>query len=55
MGRAVAITQPDGTVVRKEYYPAGQLKRTCGSRTYPVEYTYLPAGRQATPRAGCKP
>ena len=48
IGRAVAITQPDGTVVHKEYYPAGQLKRTYGSRTYPVEYTYDAQGRMKT-------
>ena len=48
MGRAIAITQPDGTVVHKEYYPAGQLKQTYGSRTYPVEYTYDAQGRMKT-------
>ena len=48
MGLAVAITQPDGTVVHKEHYPAGQLKKTYGSRTYPVEYTYDAQGRMKT-------
>jgi len=47
-GRAWKITQPDGAVVTNEFFPTGQLKKTFGSRTYPVEYTYDPAGRMAT-------
>jgi RHS repeat-associated protein len=48
MGRSVKITQPDGALVSKEYYLSGQLKRTYGARTYPVEYTYDTQGRMKT-------
>ena len=40
MGRQTTVTQPDGGVVNTTYWPHGQVKRTWGSRTYPVEYTY---------------
>lgn len=39
-GRQSTVTQPDGGVVTTEYYPTGQVKKTYGTRTYPVEYTY---------------
>jgi RHS repeat-associated protein len=39
-GRQSTVTQPDGGVVTTEYYPTGQVKKTYGARTYPVEYTY---------------
>jgi RHS repeat-associated protein len=42
------VTHPDGTSVLSEYYPNGLLKRTYGSRTYPVAYTYDYSGRMAT-------
>jgi RHS repeat-associated protein len=48
MGRPVKITQPDGGVVRKEYYPDGAIKASYGARTYPVEYTYDAQGRMKT-------
>jgi YD repeat-containing protein len=34
--------------VTNEYHPTGELKRTSGSRTYPVEYAYDTAGRLKT-------
>jgi RHS repeat-associated protein len=46
--RATNLVQPDGTSVTNSYFPTGQLKRTCGSRTYPVDYTYDYAGRLLT-------
>jgi RHS repeat-associated protein len=39
-GRQNTVTQPDGGVVTTEYFPTGQVKKTSGARTYPVEYTY---------------
>lgn len=47
-GRASTITQPDATTVTTTYWPAGQVKRTSGSRTYPVEYAYDTQGRVKT-------
>jgi len=37
--RARRSTQPDGTTVTNEYFVTGALKKTYGSRTYPVEDT----------------
>ena len=48
LGRAKAVTQPDGTVSYSEYWPTGLLKRAWGSRTYPVEYAYDAQGRVKT-------
>ena len=31
-----------------EFHPTGELKKTSGSRTYPVEYTHDHAGRMKT-------
>jgi RHS repeat-associated protein len=45
MGRVSSVTQPDGTVVNNEYYASGLLKRTYGSRTFPVAYNYDAQGR----------
>ncbi len=45
MGRVWKTTLPDSTSVTNEYYSTGQLKKTYGSRTYPVEYTYDAQGR----------
>lgn len=42
------VVQPDSTSVTNEYYATGSLKKTYGSRTYPVEYTYDYAGRMKT-------
>jgi RHS repeat-associated protein len=46
--RAWRTTQPDGTTVVNEFYVTGALKKTSGSRTYPVEYTYDTQGRMKT-------
>ncbi|MBI2927423.1 MAG: RHS repeat-associated core domain-containing protein [Verrucomicrobia bacterium] len=46
--QAWKITQPDGTSVTNEFFLTGLLKKTSGSRTYPVEYTYDPQGRMKT-------
>lgn len=46
-GRQVQVTLPDSTAVHMEYWPTGELKKTYGSRTYPVEYTYDSQGRMA--------
>ncbi|HWV99695.1 MAG TPA: RHS repeat-associated core domain-containing protein [Candidatus Acidoferrum sp.] len=46
--RAVQITQPDGTVVTNRYAATGLLTNNCGSRTYPVAYTYDAQGRMKT-------
>ena len=46
--RVLNVLQPDGTTVANEYFPNGLLKKTSGSRTYPVEYTYDAQGRMKT-------
>ena len=46
--RAYLVQQPDGGNVTNEFYLTGQLKKTTGARTYPVEYTYDYAGRMQT-------
>jgi RHS repeat-associated protein len=48
LGRPAVVTQPDSTTVITEYYDTGEVKKTYGSRTYPVEYTYDYAGRMKT-------
>ena len=47
MSRATNVVQPDGTTVTSEFYRNGLLKRTYGSRTYPVAYAYDYAGRMS--------
>jgi hypothetical protein len=37
-----------GASVTNEWYDTGQIKRTTGSRTYPVEFSYDYAGRKQT-------
>lgn len=46
--RAWRITHPDGATVTNEFHVTGALKKTSGSRTYPVEYTYDTQGRMKT-------
>jgi RHS repeat-associated protein len=46
--QAWKVTQPDGTSLTNEFFLTGLLKKTYGSRTYPVEYTYDPQGRMKT-------
>src|SRR6266545_3996803 len=48
MGRVWKTTLPDGTSVTNEFFTTGELRRTSGSRTYPVEYTYDGQGRMKT-------
>src|SRR6266851_2458415 len=48
MGRLWKTTLPDTTSVTNEFYPTGLLKRTYGSRTYPVGYGYDSQGRLKT-------
>ena len=40
LGRAWKTIAPDGGCVTDEFYLTGALKKTTGTRTYPVEYTY---------------
>ena len=42
------LRQSDGTSVTNTYHATGERRRTSGSRTYPVEYTYDHAGRMKT-------
>ena len=42
------VVQPDGASVTNEFYQTGLLKRTYGSRTYPVGYGYDAQGRMTT-------
>jgi RHS repeat-associated protein len=48
MLQATNVVQPDGGGVTNEFFTTGLLKKTRGSRTYPVEYTYDYAGRMKT-------
>jgi len=48
LGRVWKTTLADGTSVTNEFFVTGELKKTYGSRTYPVEYTYDYAGRMKT-------
>jgi len=45
-GRVSRTVLPDGTSVTNEYHPTGELKKTYGSRNYPVQYAYDPQGRR---------
>jgi len=47
-GRIWKTTLPDNTSMTNEYFATGLLKKTYGSRTYPVEYTYDAQGRMQT-------
>lgn len=47
-GRQNQVTEPDSTIVHTTYWPTGQVKRTWGSRTYPVEYVYDSQSRLQT-------
>ena len=48
LGRVWRTVQPDSTSVTNEFHLTGELKKTYGSRTYPVEHTYDYAGRMKT-------
>jgi len=45
MGRRVAVTRPDGGVVRAEYDPGGRCVARSGAGAVPVRYGYDEAGR----------
>ncbi len=45
MGRVWKVGLADGTSVTNEFNSAGDLRKTYGSRTYPVEYHYDAHGR----------
>ncbi|EIQ01744.1 hypothetical protein OpiT1DRAFT_00318, partial [Opitutaceae bacterium TAV1] len=47
-GWQTKVTHPDGAEAETTYYPTGQVKRTWGARTYPVEYSYDTQGRLKT-------
>ncbi len=46
--RVFRMVHPDGNSVTNEFFLTGELKKTYGSRTYPVAYTYDHAGRLKT-------
>ena len=46
--RAITSVHPDGTITSTEYFTTGAVKKTWGSRVYPVEYTYDAQGRLKT-------
>jgi YD repeat-containing protein len=48
MGQVWKTVQPDAGEVLAEFHLTGELKKTYGSRTYPVEYTYDYSGRMKT-------
>ncbi len=48
MLRATNIVQPDNTSVTNRYDVTGLLTNICGSRTYPVAYTFDAQGRMKT-------
>ena len=50
--RAWKVTLPDSTSTSNDYHPTGQLKKTYGSHTYPIEYTYDSQGRMQTMKTG---
>lgn len=47
-GRNWQTLLPDNTTVTREFHDTGLLKKTHGSRTYPVEYGYDHQGRMTT-------
>lgn len=48
LGRVTDVTLPDDTHTHTSYFPTGEVKKTWGSRAYPVEYTYDSQGRMKT-------
>jgi len=47
-GRVTATSLPDGGIVSNDYLLTGELRRTSGTRTYPVGYSYDYQGRLKT-------
>ncbi len=48
LGRPAITTHPDNRSLTNEYFPGGELKKSSGARTYPVEYSYDAQGRMKT-------
>jgi RHS repeat-associated protein len=48
LGRATNVVYPDGNKLSQEYFLTGLLKKSFGSRTYPVEYSYDAQGKMKT-------
>jgi RHS repeat-associated protein len=48
MLQAIRIVQPDGSSLTNEFHLTGLLKRTSGTRVYPVGYGYDAQGRMKT-------
>ncbi len=46
--RPTQVQQPDGGIVYTQYDLKGQVTKTFGARTYPVEFTYDSQGRRRT-------
>ena len=46
--RITQVTLPDGGAVTNDYFATGELKKTYGTRTYPIEYVYDTLGRLRT-------
>jgi len=46
--RAWKVVQPDGSSVTNVFLPTGEMGLICGSRTYPVGYSYDYGGRMKT-------
>ncbi|MDX2119001.1 MAG: RHS repeat-associated core domain-containing protein [Planctomycetota bacterium] len=47
LGRVIQVVAPSGTT-HNEYDASGELKKSWGGESYPVEYTYDAAGRMKT-------
>ena len=45
VGRLIGMSLPDGGAVTNFYFGSGELKKTSGTRTYPVQYNYDAQGR----------
>ncbi len=48
VGRVTNTIYADATELKSEYFPSGELKKSHGSRAYPVGYTYDAQGRMKT-------
>lgn len=48
LGRITQTQLPDSSLVKHEYFPTGAVKKTWGSHTFPVEFTYDAQGRVKT-------
>jgi RHS repeat-associated protein len=48
LSRMIRVALPDGGAVTNEFHPSGEIKKTYGTRTYPVQYIYDTLGRLRT-------